>query len=69
MAGLNRSQVHRVVKDLEQQGCVVRRTTNGYWVGFPDGKKSATIHLSASDKRSTMNFRAFVLAAGLKWNF
>lgn len=57
-----------LLASLESQGCKLRRTTNGWWIGFPNGK-SGTFHLSPSDRRAEANFRAIVRRNGVVWPF
>ena len=59
--------VKRLVEHLEKvQHCKVKRTTKGYWVGFPNGN-STTLHLTCSDPRAIKNVRAIVLKNGCAW--
>jgi hypothetical protein len=58
-----------VLSSLEEQGCTVQDTRNGWMVKFPDGSGSMTLHRTESDWRSEKNTRSRVLRAGLIWPF
>lgn len=62
-----KKEVEKLMDSLAEQGCLVKAVKAGYWVGFPDGKTSTTVHLSQSDTRSFKNTRAHILRAGLTW--
>lgn len=59
-------KLHKLVKDLEEQGCRVRPTAVGYVLYFPNGASTA-IHKTPSDYRAMRNMRAFVRRQGLSW--
>ena len=62
-----RREVEKLVDHLEfKQNCKVKRTTKGYWIGFPNGQ-STTIHCSASDHRARKNARAIIEKNGCVW--
>ena len=59
-----------ILASLEEQGAVVKETTKGWMVRFPDeARSSMVIHGTESDPRAESNTRARVLRAGLKWPF
>lgn len=53
---------------LEDQGCGVRRTKDGWFVTFPSGG-GTSIHTSISDHRAVQNLRATIRRANLNWPF
>jgi hypothetical protein len=62
-----RREVEKLVSLLERdQNCKIKKTSKGYWVGFPSGK-SAMIHLSVSDHRAVKNIRADIERGGCTW--
>lgn len=61
-------RVSALVSSLESQGCKVKRTSSGWWVGFPNGL-STSFHLTPSDHRSEKNLRGTIRRNGLEWPF
>lgn len=60
-------EIPAILRNLESQGCLLRRTKAGYLVLFPDGTTSYTIHVSNhSDHRAVANIRAFIRRQGLE---
>lgn len=63
--GTTASEIEKVLKGLEEQGCTVRKSKLGYRVRFPDGDSHT---LSAStEPRAMRNQRAVVRNHGLIW--
>lgn len=53
---------------LENQGCKIRRTRDGWFVTFPAGG-GTSIHTSVSDHRAVANLRSTIKRAALEWPF
>lgn len=64
------SQQHftELLGGLEQQGCMLKRTTRGWQVLFPTGGM-ATVHLTLSDYRGERNLRSVIRRHGMRWPF
>lgn len=58
--------LRRIVNDLAEQGCKVKETRKGYFIGFPNGE-TTVYHHTPSDVRAQKNNRARVRRAGLHW--
>jgi hypothetical protein len=65
---LTHKQMDVLLTNLEDQGAVVRQTSKGYLLKFPNGE-TATFHRSPSDHRAILNMRSRVRHAGLSWPF
>lgn len=62
------SQIEKLLKSLERQGCRVRRAKRTETaLVFPPQGPPISIHMTPSDWRTVMNTRALVLRAGLDW--
>ncbi len=63
---LPQKQMKIVLMGLEKQGCELVPKKKGWFILFPNGS-TTVVHLTASDHRAVMNFRSYVLKAGLQW--
>ena len=57
----------KLVKALEDQGFVVRRTSRGQYLVTLDGRRVATLSGSTGDWRSLRNAIAVLRRAGFRW--
>ena len=60
-------QFVEIVNSLEEQGCIVKPTKNGWRVLCPDGVTTLGIHRGGSDMRGLNNLQASIRRAGLTY--
>lgn len=56
----------RFAQYLEDAGCRIRRTQDGWHILFPNGK-GTSMHKTPSDPRSFRNLRSQIRRAGIEW--